>query len=135
MTSPSQAKENQERRETLENDRKVREEASTMFDHARSSADDDRGGRFAGVNPTMVVGSTPGPIYPRLPSSSPWHGPDPVPIEPSLGYSVDALEPAMGSSFSPVAAQAGPGPDALSLTEGSDQQHRSGPFSPEELSK
>jgi hypothetical protein len=48
-------------------------------------------GRFNN-NDTIVVGSHSGPIYPALPSSSPWHHDD-VPPEEPLGYSVEAVEP------------------------------------------
>jgi hypothetical protein len=63
MTTPSAIKENKEREEVLRNDQKVR--ASTFLDHARSSADDEAGGRFARVNATTVVGATPLPQYRR----------------------------------------------------------------------
>jgi hypothetical protein len=105
MTSHSD--EQKLRSETMENDRKVREQGSTFLDFARSSINDESGGRFARSQPQTIVGSTPGPSYPMLPASSPWHGSDPVPDEPPLGFAVDALEPAMGSFFSPVEAQAG----------------------------
>jgi hypothetical protein len=52
---------------------------------------DDAGGRFAAVNAATIVGSEPAVKYPQLPSSSPWHGSDPVPDEPPLGYRIDAM--------------------------------------------
>jgi hypothetical protein len=94
--------EEQERRETLENDRLVREaeqrrillEGSTMHQHAQSAANDEAGGRFASVNPATVVGAQPLPTYPQLPSSSPWSGTQPEPpIEPPTGYEVNRLTP------------------------------------------
>jgi hypothetical protein len=95
MSTPSTIKETRERQEVLRNDQKVREEQepTTMHGLAIASADDEAGGRFARVNPTMVVGSTPGPAYPRLPGSSPWHGPDPVGQEPLLGSDINFVEP------------------------------------------
>jgi hypothetical protein len=54
-----------ERRDTLENDRKLREaeherllrEGTTMHQFAQAQANDLAGGRFAGVNSTTVVGA------------------------------------------------------------------------------
>jgi hypothetical protein len=108
----SHADEQKLRADTFENDRKVREQASTMFEHAVLSADDDRGGRFAGVNKTIVVGASP-VAYPPLPASSPWHGPDPVGPEPPLGYSVNDLEP---SALRDPAEEPGPVPAAAPST-------------------
>jgi hypothetical protein len=108
----SKQEEEQERRETLENDRLVREaehrrilrEGTTFHQHAQSAANDMAGGRFAAVNPTTVVGAQPLPTYPPLPSSSPWSGaqPEPGPEKP-LGYEISKLtphelEPSMASS-------------------------------------
>jgi DNA-binding transcriptional MerR regulator len=64
--------------------------ATTYFDQAQG-IDDEMGGRFAKVHTTTVVGSS-SVSYPAQPSTSPWHR-DPVPDEPPLGYSVDAVEP------------------------------------------
>jgi hypothetical protein len=89
-TMTSHSDEQKLKADTFDNDRKV---ASTMFEHAVASADDDRGGRFAGVNKTVVVGSSP-VAYPPLPSSSPWSGAQPEPgPEPPLGYSIDQMYP------------------------------------------
>jgi hypothetical protein len=78
-----------ERRRVLANDRRV---LATYHGVAQTSADDDRGGRFAAVSPTRtVVGAAP-ISYPKLPANSPWAC-DPVPTEPPLGFSVDAMEP------------------------------------------
>jgi hypothetical protein len=130
MTTPSGIKENKERRETLENDRQVREQerAATMHGLAIASADDEAGGRFARVNPTMVVGATPIPRYPQLPASSPWAH-DPVPNEEPLGYSVNDLEHATGFASAP-AAQAGPASDAPLPSMVDDVQRDAGPLSP-----
>jgi hypothetical protein len=126
MTTSKQ-NDDKERRESLENDRKVREQqGGTFFQHAVSSADDEAGGRFARVNPTMVVGSTPGPSYPQLPASSPWAH-DYVPNEEPLGYSVNDLEHATGFASAP-AAQVGPAPDAPPLVD-SGEQRGVGPLS------
>jgi hypothetical protein len=127
MTSHSD--EQKLRNETMENDRKVREQASTFFQHAQSSIDDELGGRFAKTNSTAVTGSTPLPSFPPLPPSSPWAGPDPVPIEPPLGYNVDALE--HPGHFSPVEAQV-PTPAAPSPLTEADGQRGVGSSSEEE---
>src|SRR5215813_14481930 len=75
-----------ERRRIMADDRR----AKTYFGQAQH-ADDELGGRYAKVRSTTVVGSSPS-SYPAQPSTSPWHR-DPVPDEPPLGYSVDAVEP------------------------------------------
>jgi len=80
--------EQQERRQVLENDRKLR--GDTFFSRAQADADDELsgGGRFARRSPVTVTGTTEVPIFPKLTSSSPFAG-DPVPPEPRLGVSVN----------------------------------------------
>jgi hypothetical protein len=95
----------QEKREVLRNDQRVRE-ASTYHSVAQASIDDERGGRFAqSGSSTTVTGS--GPIsYPQQPPGSPWAN-DPLPSEPLidgtgegnvLGYAID------GSPSTPAAS-------------------------------
>jgi hypothetical protein len=63
----------------------------TYMAHTDTFLDDDRGGRFSVTKPATIIGK--GPIsYPRLPENSPWHT-NPLPPEPSLGYSVEDQEP------------------------------------------
>jgi hypothetical protein len=92
-----------DRRETLRNDLKVREQAATFFDFAQSAAT-DIGGRYATETKQTVVGTTPFP-YPPLPPSSPWAGPDLVGQEPPTGYRIDDLE---HPTVLPLAVGAGP---------------------------
>ncbi len=84
------------RRETLRNDR------STLLDHARAHADDAAGGRFKRELATSVVGV---PNYPKQPETSPWHH-DPVGPEPPLGLDVNAMEPVEAEIASSIAALA-----------------------------
>jgi hypothetical protein len=98
---------------------------STFLQHALSSANDTAGGRFAGVNRTIVVGATPTPQYPQLPGSSPWAH-DYVPAEEPLGYSVDDLVSPAGLSLSPAAT--GPAPAAPSVNR-PDESRDAGPSS------
>ena len=74
----------EERRETLANDRRVREQA-TFKDFADSGVGNEgRGGRFAksDVRPTVKP----------LPPNSPWSPSQPGPgVEPPLGFSVNDL--------------------------------------------
>src|SRR6516165_12133486 len=83
-----------EKRQVLENDRRVREaderRRSTYHGHALDD-EPELGGRFKKVNTTTVVGRSP-VSYPQQPEGSPWRS-DPCPIEPPLGYSVEELEP------------------------------------------
>ena len=104
----SSQEEQAEREATMRNDASVREqqmqrdaeqrrilrEGTTFYQHAQSAANDEAGGRFAGVNPATVVGSEPAVKYPQLPASSPWSGAQPEPgIEPPLGFENPAIEP------------------------------------------
>jgi hypothetical protein len=90
--------EQRERRETLENDRRVqkaehdRRNASTYATFAEAFADEDRQGRFKAVNKTTVVGTDAIAKYPEQPPNSPFHH-DRVPDEPPLGFSVEDHEP------------------------------------------
>jgi hypothetical protein len=78
-----------ERRNVIKNDQRVREGGTY---HQITAAEAGMvGGRFAVEAKQRVTGPTP-VRYPTLPPSSPWAS-DPVPREPSLGFSVDALEP------------------------------------------
>jgi hypothetical protein len=75
-----------ERLATLENDRKVR--SGTFFSQGLAQSLDTAGGRFgAAMGAPTVVGSAPVPRYPAAAA----HQADPVPAEPPLGYSVDAM--------------------------------------------
>jgi hypothetical protein len=97
----TEAEEQAERREVLRNDQRVREQGSTYYGHTHS----DLGGRFAlAQGREQIIGESPTPIYPALPASSPWAGPDLVGKEPPVGYSVNALEPsaAPGEGLGPA---------------------------------
>ena len=82
----SKHEEQAERRETLENDRRLRDQGSTYMAHTHN----DTGGRFSAVSNPRVIGSTPNPAsaYPAA-----YLNHDPVPNELSLGYAIDAQEP------------------------------------------
>jgi hypothetical protein len=88
----------QERKEVLRNDQRVREQAATLHGFAQSDAALPRG-RFTSVTAENVVGAEPIIKYPQ--ASHPFQS-DPCGPEPALGYRVDDLEPT--SSF---VAQAG----------------------------
>jgi hypothetical protein len=62
---------------------------STYAGFAQASADEDRGGRFKTVNKTIVVGTTPAPVYPAGPA---WCA-DPTGVEPALGTDINFVEP------------------------------------------
>jgi hypothetical protein len=69
-----------------------RERLSTLLDHARASANDDRGGRFAAQGKATVTGAAP-ISYPRLPLTAPANQAMMVGQEPSLGYDINAMDP------------------------------------------
>jgi hypothetical protein len=75
-----------ERRATLENDRRVREQTGTFFSHTH---DDIHQGRFAAIGPATVVGSTQFPPYPAASAAHQIQLPD----EPPLGLDNPALGP------------------------------------------
>ena len=119
----SSQEEQAEREATMRNDASVREqqkqrdaeqrrilrEGTTFYQHAQSAANDEAGGRFAGVNPATVVGSEPAVKYPQLPASSPWSGQAPEPgIEPPLGYDNPALDETSAASILAAAATGAP---------------------------
>jgi hypothetical protein len=101
-----------ERRETLRNDLKVREQqqreqGSTFLAQTHS----EMGGRFSSVGAQTVIGAEPTISYP---AAAP-HQRDPCGIEPPLGYRIDELEPAIAPPV--VEAQASdPASDAPSPT-------------------
>jgi hypothetical protein len=87
MTSASD--EQKLRKETLLNDRRVREQASTFYQFGASEANEPLG-RFAATNKATVVGET--PVLPQY--AAPVWAPDPCGPEPALGYAIDEqLEP------------------------------------------
>jgi hypothetical protein len=108
-----------EKRRTLLNDARVREQSNTgtYLSHTHS----ELGGRFSNVGAALVVGTTPNP-YPPLPENNPWRS-DPVPNEPPLGYCIDAMpgfESSMATSSSSVEATGDPA-DAPSSDDGVQQ--------------
>ena len=87
---PSHQREQQERKEALANDRKLRpgeHEPSTMF----AMANLDTGVTPSRVGKDYVAGSELAVQYPA--AAGPWADPVRVPDEPSLGYSVNDLLP------------------------------------------
>jgi hypothetical protein len=103
-----------ERRRVLANDVRVREQSrsgdtGTYLSHTHS----ELGGRFAVTDHQTITGVV-SPAPPPLPANSPWHGRDPVPDEPPLGYRIDAmpeLEPP------PIVASSSPSVDAAQATD------------------
>ena len=80
-----------ERRRVLQNDARLREQSrngdtGTYLSHTHSEV----GGRFAVTEHQTITGVI-SPSPPPLPANSPWHGSDPVPDEPPLGYRIDAM--------------------------------------------
>jgi hypothetical protein len=88
MNNPADEISQAERRRILAEDRKAR----TYFSEAQASLDDNRGGRFAVTRPTTVIGSSP-IQYPRLPGTAPANQAALVGDEPTLGFSVNDIEP------------------------------------------
>jgi hypothetical protein len=136
MTTEAQ-REQQERRETLENDRRVREQqqkaASTYFAFAVAEADEPRGRFQNSGGTTTVIGSDGLPAYPQLPPSSPWAGPDMVPPEPPLGYRIDQMFEHDPPANDPDAGATGGAADASpGLPLGTGVEHAAPPSLPEQ---
>jgi hypothetical protein len=109
--------EDRERRETLLNDQRVREQSGTFLSHTHM----DEGGRFAQVTNAYVVGSTALPQYPQ--ASAPFQC-DPVPDEPPLGLDNPALEPP--SVLAEVQATSAPVSEAPSSIHAADVEPDTG---------
>jgi hypothetical protein len=73
--------------------RRILREGTTFHQHAQAFADEVNQGRFAATGVPTVTGSTPVPQYPAGA-----HQFDPCGPEPSLGFSVNDLEPSMGAT-------------------------------------
>jgi hypothetical protein len=101
-----------DKQEQLDNERRLRNQASTFSQFAQSEAAEARG-RFTANEKSTVVGSTPTPAsaYPAGPN---WTC-DPVGPEPSLGYSVEDHEPAGQPHELRASHDVRPHPELLSL--------------------
>jgi hypothetical protein len=122
-------REQEDRRRTMQNDARVREQiervfaqdqsvprqASTFHQHAQADADTPLG-RFSAVSAAYVVGSTATPQYPQ--ASTPFQH-DPVPDEPPLSFDNPALEVSSLASCSPQATP-NPASDVPSTPLGGD---------------
>jgi hypothetical protein len=119
----SSQEEQAERRRVLAQDsslrRQQREQGASFHQFAEADAATPRG-RFSAVETAIVVGSTAVPPYPAAAA----HQRDPVPIEPSLGYRIDDLNPSDPVEISSFTQQeTGPtSADAPSPTSLSDVQ-------------
>jgi hypothetical protein len=95
----SKQEEQAERKEVLENDKRLREQGSTFLDHQH----DEAGGRFKEVGASNVIGSTE-MIAGAYPAASSAHQTE-LPPEKPLGYDINALEPLEPSVTHGSAAQ------------------------------
>jgi hypothetical protein len=89
----SRQEEMEDRKEYLENEKRLRAQGTTFARFAQSEAGEARG-RFAAHEQSQVVGATPIPKYEGAPN---WAY-DPVPQENPIGVDINALEP-VGESF------------------------------------
>ena len=88
----SKHEEQAERRETLENDRRVREPSGTSASGGStflSHTHNDVGGRFSAISNPTVIGSTQVPNYPAGPN---WCADDQG-LEPPFPVDISAVEP------------------------------------------
>jgi hypothetical protein len=92
----SKHEEQRERRETLLNDQRVREQGSTFHQFAEADARTPRG-RFSAVDAATVVGAQPTVNYPAAAA----HQHDPCGQEPPTGYCTDAMPELEATSSAP----------------------------------
>src|SRR5215831_19580703 len=114
----SDQEEQAEKRRTLLNDARVREQSKngdtgTFLSHTHI---DDAGGRFSAVNAAKIVGQSPA-IAASYPAASAAHQTE-LPPEPPLGYSIDEMPGLEPSTAPPVEATGDPA-DAPSSDDGS----------------
>ncbi len=110
MSGPSHQREQQERKEALASDRKLRpgeHEPSTMFAMANLGIDTSVSSGRQGKE--YVSGSEPHVSYPS--AAGPWADPVRVPDEPSLGYAINDLVPC-GQAFEIAASLSAAGASA-----------------------
>jgi hypothetical protein len=93
-----------ERRSTLENDQRVREQAQGTTMSAFAQAESKIPGRFEAIAAAHVVGSTPDPAQAYPAASAPFQA-DPVGTEPPLGFRIDEM-PIEPSALIPVGIEA-----------------------------
>ena len=105
----SEQEDQADKRRTLFNDARVRNQSNGDTGTYLSHTHDETGGRFAAIGHAQVVGAGPVPKYPA--ASTPWQGPDPVGDEPPTGYDINALEP---SAVPPAEATGDPADAPLS---------------------
>jgi hypothetical protein len=108
-----------EKRRTLLNDARVREQSKngdtgTFLSHTHI---DDAGGRFAAVNAAKIVGQSPA-IAAAYPAASAAHQTE-LPLEEPLGFSVNDLESSMATPCSSSVEATGDPADAPSSDDGS----------------
>src|SRR5262249_40678451 len=112
----TEQEEQADKRRTLLNDARVREQSNgdtgTFLSHTHI---DDAGGRFAAVNAAKIVGQSPA-IAASYPAASAAHQTE-LPPEPSLGFSIDEMSGLESSTAPPVEATGDPA-DAPSSDDG-----------------
>jgi hypothetical protein len=119
-----------ERREVLENDRRVREQqqaqGSTFHARAQAQAGELSGGRFASLGAPRVIGATPNPSM-QYPAASSAHQTE-LPPEQPLGFSIDEMPNPTGDVSSGVSPPVAPGPasDTAPLSDLADNEQRPG---------
>jgi hypothetical protein len=99
----SKQEEQAERRDIIENEKRLR--GSTLSQFAQSDAAEARG-RFSAISNPTVIGTETTPKYPQGPA---WCA-DPTGVEPPLGVDINAMEP-VGEPHELKASIAQLGPD------------------------
>jgi len=88
----SSQEEQEDRRRTMRNDARVREQGGTFHAHALADAETPRG-RFSAVSAAYVVGSKPDVASAYTAAGA--HQADPCGTEPALGYDINSLGPSV----------------------------------------
>jgi len=102
----------EERRRTLQNDVRVREQTGTYLSHTH---DDIHQGRFAAIGPAQVIGSK-ADVASAYPAASSAHQVE-LPPEPPTGYCIDDMEPLEQPPALPAQGNSGDAPSPTPLCD------------------
>jgi hypothetical protein len=108
----SKHEEQAERRDVIENEKRLRGSSSGQGSTFLSHTHNDIGGRFAAISSPVVVGTESIPKYPAA-----FLNHDPVPQEPALGVDINEMEPC-GQPHELKASSLGPSSEAPLGAEG-----------------
>jgi hypothetical protein len=128
----SKHEEQADRREVIENEKRLRSSSSDQGSTFLAHTHNDTGGRFSAISNPTVIGTEATPKYPQGPA---WCA-DPSGIEPPLGVDINAMEPvgephelkASIASLDPSLPSAKATPSASDAPKSADASNRTTPL-------